>query len=77
MSLLILALAFSPYDVNRLGAAPITIIQETIWVRHFKKDGLALVLALGLTSGKLVTLHENIIKELSFSSGRNWRMETS
>ncbi|KAG0314175.1 hypothetical protein BGZ99_008306 [Dissophora globulifera] len=38
---------------NKLGAAPITIIQETIWVRYFRKDGLALVLALGLTSGKL------------------------
>lgn len=41
------------YCLFGLGAAPITIIQETIWVRHFKKDGLALVLALGLTSGKL------------------------
>ncbi|KAF9541745.1 hypothetical protein EC957_002703 [Mortierella hygrophila] len=41
------------YCLFGLGAAPITIIQETIWVRYFKKDGLALVLALGLTSGKL------------------------
>ncbi|KAG0203787.1 hypothetical protein BGX28_004067 [Mortierella sp. GBA30] len=41
------------YCLFGLGAAPITIIQETIWVRYFKKHGLALVLALGLTSGKL------------------------
>ncbi|KAG0281974.1 hypothetical protein BGZ96_000964 [Linnemannia gamsii] len=41
------------YCLFGLGAAPITIIQETIWVRYFKKDGLALVLALGMTSGKL------------------------
>ncbi|KAF9184875.1 hypothetical protein BGZ50_003412 [Haplosporangium sp. Z 11] len=41
------------YCLFGLGAAPITIIQETIWVRYFKKNGLALVLALGLTSGKL------------------------
>ncbi|KAF9932860.1 hypothetical protein FBU30_007191 [Linnemannia zychae] len=40
-------------DLDPLGAAPITIIQETIWVRYFKQDGLALVMALGLTSGKL------------------------
>ncbi|KAF9977947.1 hypothetical protein BGZ73_004387 [Actinomortierella ambigua] len=36
-----------------IGAAPITIIQETMWVRYFKDKRLALVLALGLTSGKL------------------------
>ncbi|KAG0241487.1 hypothetical protein BGX31_001093 [Mortierella sp. GBA43] len=36
-----------------LGAAPITIIQETIWVRYFKKKGLALVMAMGLTIGKV------------------------
>lgn len=53
MGFLITAVLFY-FDVNRLGAAPITIIQETIWVRYFKKDGLALVLALGMTSGKLV-----------------------
>ncbi|KAF9575295.1 hypothetical protein EC968_003647 [Mortierella alpina] len=41
------------YCLFGLGAAPITIIQETIWVRYFKKRGLALVLALGMTSGKL------------------------
>ncbi|KAG0054122.1 hypothetical protein BGZ83_011909 [Gryganskiella cystojenkinii] len=41
------------YCLFGLGAAPITIIQETMWVRYFKKNGLALVLALGLTSGKL------------------------
>ncbi|KAG0341850.1 hypothetical protein BG004_005873, partial [Podila humilis] len=41
------------YCLFGIGAAPITIIQETIWVRYFKKNGLALVLALGLTSGKL------------------------
>lgn len=42
------------FSFQRVGAAPITIIQETIWVRYFRKNGLALVLALGLTSGKLV-----------------------
>ncbi|KAG0235481.1 hypothetical protein BGW42_005267 [Actinomortierella wolfii] len=36
-----------------IGAAPIYIIQETIWVRYFKDKSLALVLALGLTTGKL------------------------
>ncbi|KAI1314343.1 hypothetical protein EDD11_002284 [Mortierella claussenii] len=41
------------YCLFGLGAAPITIIQETIWVRYFRKNGLALVLALGLTTGKL------------------------
>ncbi|KAF9420701.1 hypothetical protein BGZ94_009056 [Podila epigama] len=41
------------YCLFGVGAAPITIIQETIWVRYFKKNGLAFVLALGLTSGKL------------------------
>ncbi|KAF9305177.1 hypothetical protein BGZ74_011105 [Mortierella antarctica] len=41
------------YCLFGIGAAPITIIQETIWVRYFRKNGLALVLALGLTSGKL------------------------
>ncbi|CAO3574346.1 unnamed protein product [Mortierella alpina] len=41
------------YCLFGLGAAPITIIQETMWVRYFKKRGLALVLALGMTSGKL------------------------
>ncbi|KAF9020589.1 hypothetical protein BGZ52_002437, partial [Haplosporangium bisporale] len=41
------------YCLFGIGAAPITIIQETIWVRYFRKDGLALVLALGMTSGKL------------------------
>ncbi|KAG0268616.1 hypothetical protein DFQ27_006254 [Actinomortierella ambigua] len=36
-----------------IGAGPITIIQETMWVRYFKNKSLALVLALGLTTGKL------------------------
>ncbi|ORZ18327.1 major facilitator superfamily domain-containing protein [Lobosporangium transversale] len=41
------------YCLFGLGAAPITIIQETIWVRYFRKHNLAFVLALGLTSGKV------------------------
>ncbi|KAF8982549.1 hypothetical protein BGZ46_001079 [Entomortierella lignicola] len=36
-----------------LGGAPIALIQETIWVRYFRNNGLAFVLAMGLTSGKL------------------------
>ncbi|KAF9348802.1 hypothetical protein BGX26_012813 [Mortierella sp. AD094] len=36
-----------------LGAAPISLIQETMWVRYFRNNGLALVLAMGLTTGKL------------------------
>ncbi|KAF9115980.1 hypothetical protein BGX27_005417 [Mortierella sp. AM989] len=36
-----------------LGAAPITLIQETIWVRYFRNNNLGIVLAMGLTSGKL------------------------
>ncbi|KAF9439310.1 hypothetical protein BGZ76_003840 [Entomortierella beljakovae] len=36
-----------------LGAAPITLIQETIWVRYFRNNGMGFVLAMGLTTGKL------------------------
>ncbi|KAF9172998.1 hypothetical protein BGX21_003955 [Mortierella sp. AD011] len=36
-----------------LGAAPISLIQETMWVRYFRNNSLALVLAMGLTTGKL------------------------